>query len=262
PVKSATVTELRNILLIPYVLESATSSKEEITHAEATSTPGEILTLNRKSELLAGADRTARVILENVHSFAPDGTDVFFVDKNGFFARMARASGAITTVGRPGFVLDGGPMRFIRGQRHLAILDPSGGLFIYEKDAGMLIPAASDIADVSFDSAEEKLLLRRARSIAVLWLADNSYQPFQRKGILEEILLEDILIRDARWFYGTDAHVVWRTQNGIYFAETDTRGGINKTELTAEATDELLTYPSLPDAIFWRKGETFTKTEL
>lgn len=261
-VESATVTELRDILLVPYVLNTATSSEEELLRAEATSTPGEVLTLNAKNQLLAGAGKTARAILENVHSFAADGTNIFFVDKNGFFARLSTETGVIATIGRPGFLLDGGHLRFVTGRHYLGIIDPSGGLFLYEKDTGVLTPAASDIADASFDSAEGKLLLRRQRSIAVLRLADNPYQPLQKRGVLEETLSENSLIRDARWFYGTDAHVVWRTQNGIYFTETDLRGGHNKTELVSGVTDGLITHPSLPDAIFWRKGKTLYKTEL
>jgi len=263
PVKSATVTEFRTILLIPRNLEIATSSKgEELARSRATSTPGEGVTLNTKSQLTAGAGRTARVILENVHSFTADGTDIFFVDKNGFLARMASDSGVIATIGRPGFVLDGGPMRFIAGQRYLVIIDPSGGLFLYEKGAGILTAAASEVTDVSFDDAEQKLLLRRAQSIAALWLADNPYQPLQQKGIVEEIISGTVLIHDARWLYGTNAHIIWRTQDGLYFAETDLRGGLNKTELLSGITDELITHPSFPDTIFWRKGKTLYKTEL
>ncbi len=261
-VEPATVTELRDIVLIPQSLVTATSSLAELSRAEATSTPPEALTLNGKHRLLAGRGKSARVILENVHSFAGDGDDIFFVDQNGFFARLSRDTGTIATIGRPGFVLDDGPLRFIIGAQRIALIDPSGGLFLYDKDAGTLTAVASEILDASFDGKEEKLLLRKRQSIAVLWLADNSYQPLQKKGILEEVLTDTAAILEARWFYATDAHVVWRMRDGIYFAEIDHRGGINKTELVSDIADELLTYPSVPNAIFWRIGKNIYKTEL
>lgn len=262
PVDPAAVIEFRNILLIPYTLETATSSEEELMQAQATSTPLEIFTLNAKDQLVTGRGRTARVILENVHSFAADGADIFFVDKNGFLASLSRDSNAIATIGRPGFLLDERPLRFITGQRYLAIIDPSGGLFLYEKGTGTLTPAASEVTNISFNGTETKLLLRRTRSIAVLWLDNNPYQPLQQKGIVEEILTENAPIRDAQWFYGTDAHIVWRTQNGIYVTETDLRGGLNKTELVSGTADGLFTYLSTPDTVFWRKAKKVYKADL
>ena len=103
---------------------------------------------------MAGRSKSARVILENVYSFVGDGDDIFFVDQNGFFARLSRDTGTIATIGRPGFLLDGRPLRFIIGTRSLALIDPSGGLFLYEKDAGALTAVASEILDASFDSKE------------------------------------------------------------------------------------------------------------
>ncbi|MBI2053587.1 MAG: hypothetical protein HYT41_02495, partial [Candidatus Sungbacteria bacterium] len=87
-------------------------------------------------------------------------------------------------------------------------------------------------------------------------------ETLQKKGILEEVLTDTAAILEARWFYATDAHVVWRMRDGIYFAEIDHRGGINKTELVSDIADELLTYPSVPNAIFWRIGKNIYKTEL
>lgn len=262
PVEPATVTELRDIVLIPRELAVATSSEKELGAAAATSTPVETLTQNAKNQLLAGRGKSARVILENVHSFAEDGDDIFFVDQNGFFARLSRDTAAIATIGRPGFYMEGRRVRFVSGRQYIALIDASGGLFLYEKSTGTLTPAASDVQNAAFDGTESKLLLQRRQNIAVLWLDDNPYQPLQKKGITEEILSEDGTIFEAQWFYATDAHILWRTRRGIYFAEIDRRGGLNKTELFSGTADGLFTYPSLPHTVFWRTGKSLYKTEL
>lgn len=261
-VARAAVTELRNIILVPYPLAAATSSREEIAGAQATSTPAEVLTLNKKGAVIAGRGKNAEVILENVHSFSSVSDAIFFVDKNGFLARYDFATGAITTIGRPGFFLDTLPLRFVVGQRYIAIIDSSGGLFLLDKTASTLTPVASGVKDAAFDGTQAKMLLQKNKSIALLWLADNTRHPFQKKGTAEEIVSLKIPIRDARWFYKTDAHIAYRTRDGISLAEIDQRGGSDIAELVSGATDELLTFPALPDAIFWRIGKTIFKIEL
>lgn len=261
-VAPAEVTELRNIILVPHPLPAATSSREEIASAIATSTPTQVLTLDKKGRLVAGKGKNARVIIENMHSFSQTDDAIFFVDKNGFLARYDEPGGGIMTIGRPGFFLNETPLRFITGKQYLAIIDPSGGLFLFDENASTLLPVTGGAKHVSFDGTEKKMLVQKEQTVAVVWLADNDRQPFQKKGNMEDALSSQSPIREAAWLYETDAHIIYRTRDGIFLAEVDRRGGGNVAELVSGSTDELLTLPSLPNTIFYRMGKVFFKIVL
>ncbi len=267
-VSPAEVTELRSILLAPHPAFAATSTAQELASAAAadaavpTSAPA--LSLDSRGRLRTAAGSAARVILENVHSYALAGATVFFVDKNGFFARYDMATKVITSIGRPGFFLTNTRLRFVAGpgQKFVAILDSSDGLFLFDEDASTLSPVAGNVKEVSFDGTGEKLLLARERSADILWLADNTHQPFQKKGALEEIISRDWQIREARWLYKTDSHIVWRDRDGVFLTEIDRRGDAATNELVAGPVDEIAAFPSLPDVVFYRRGKTIFKIEL
>ncbi|MFY9462676.1 MAG: hypothetical protein WAP52_00635, partial [Candidatus Sungiibacteriota bacterium] len=252
-VAPAEVTELRTLLLAPYPVNAATSTAEEMSAAvEITPAPTEALTLDARGRIIAGRGLNSRVILENVYSYAPIDDTIFFVDKNGFFARYD-IDGKITSIARPGFFLTSAPLRFIAGpkQKFLAIIDPSGGLFLFDIAAETLSPIAGNIKNISFDSDEEKLLLTHERSVSIFWLADNTRQPFQKRGVIEEIISRDWVIRSAHWLYKTDSHIIWRDRDGIFLTEIERRGGSDTTELIAGAVDEIATFPSFPDSLFY-----------
>jgi len=261
-VAPAEVVELRNILLVPHPVSIATSTKEEMASAAAISTPALVLTLDARGRLFAGRGRDSKIIIENVHSYTLANNIIFFVDKNGFFAHYNIATKEIMSIGRPGFFLTSAPLLFIAGQRFVAIIDPSGGLFLFDKDAGTLSPVTGNVKNVSFDGSEEKMLLARERSISILWLTDNTHQPFQKKGAIEQVISADQPIRDAQWLYKTDSHIVWRDRDGVSFTEIDQRGGANTAELVQGPVDEIATFPSLPSAIFYRRGKNFYKIGL
>ncbi len=259
-VAPAEVTELRAILLIPHPVPVATSTKEEM--ASATSTPALVLALDARGRLIAGRGRDSKVIIKNVHSYILAGTTIFFVDKNGFLARYDSATKEIISIGRPGFFLTSVPLRFIAGQAYLAIIDPSGGLFLFDENAGTLAAIAGNIKDVAFDSAEEKMLLVAEQSVSILWLDDNTHQPFQKKGAIEQIISADQPIREAAWLYKTDSHIVWRDRDGVSLTEIDRRSGANTVGLVANPVDEIATSPAVPDTVFYRTGKIIYKIEL
>ena len=261
-VEPTEVTELRSVMLIPYEIAAATSTPIEFEAARATTTSPEVLTLDPKGNLIAGRGSAARKIAENVHSFASIGDAVLFVARSGFLGRFTPSTREFATLGRPGFFLDKKPLRFIPGGEFAAVIDSSGGLFIYNETDGTIEPVASGVKDVSFDSTQEKLLMFKERTVEILRLRDNPRQPFQQKGMIETIVAESQLIRGAQWFYATNAHIVWRTGEGTFIAEIDGRGGRNTAEIVSGPTDEILTSPSLPNAIFYKKGKAVYKIEL
>lgn len=261
-VEPSAVTELRGVLLTPRLLTPAASGPAEWGGDDAAATSSITLILNKKGDVIAGTGRAARTVLKNVHTFAAFGDTIWFVDKNGFFARSDETGEQITTIGRPGFFLGPRPFRFFSGRSAIAVIDSSEGLFTFDRDAGRIRAVTANVENISFDSEEKKLLVRADQGLAILWLEDNPRQPFQEKGTLEEIIKSDALIRDAAWLYRTDAHIAYRTRDGIFLTEIDARGGRNTVPLVSGATDELFTRPALPEALFWRKGKNVYKIEL
>lgn len=256
------VTEFRDVFLVPFEPLSATSTRQELAAVQATSTPTHTFSLDKKNRLRIAENRTSRVVAENVHSFTPTEDGAFFVGQNGFLARFDADSQNVETVGRPGFFLDREPFRFAVSDHFLAIIDSSGGLFLYDAAAGAVRPIASDTQEVRFDSTEEKLLIVKEQSIDMLWLADSERQPFQKRDTMETVAQIPDTIREAYWCYGTEQHAIYRTRAGVFIAETDTRGGSNISELIAGPVDEIITSSLAPSTIFYRKGGTLYKIDL
>lgn len=256
------VTEFRDVFLVPHAPAIATSTSRELAAARATSTRVLQFSRDKKARLIFTERGISEIIAEQVHSFTPMADGAFFVEENGFLARYDAVTRGTETIGRPGFFLDREPMRFVHSAHFLAVIDASGGLFLHDRASSGVRPVAAGAKDIAFDAEEEKLLIVKDREIVVLWLADNLRQPFQKKGELETVVRETDTIRQAGWYYETDAHIVYRTRAGIFIAEADTRGAGNTGELVQGPVDEIITSPLAPNAIFYRKGKMIHKIEL
>lgn len=262
-VKPEVVTELRNILLIPRNVSATTTTRREIAPLLATSTLSTVtFVLDKESNLVKKSGKSREIVATNIDSFAAIGNTVFFVAKNGFLARLKPETKTVETLGRPGFYLSSTSVRFIESPSgEVVITDSAGGIFLLNS-SDTITTAGGGALNISFDSEGEKMLIRKDQSVQVRWMADNTYQPFQKKGTEETILRLDSPIQDARWFYKDDAHIIIRTDNGIFLTELDGRGGRNTFELVSGKTDELLTGPEIPDTVFFRKKKTWYKIKL
>lgn len=267
-VEKAAVTEIRNVVLIPLSFAMATATRDEIMSLDlATSTSSRKIRLDKKNNLVE--DRTLNnratttVLAPGVNSFAEIGGTIFFITETGFAAKLDETE-TIETLGRPGFFIlpEIKAQFFISPRRELTILDAAGGLFRLETENNELRPLAGSVKAISFDAEGEKLILKKENSIEIVWLRDNEYQPFQKKGSIEQIMTLQEPILDAQWYFDDDAHIIIRTKDGVYFTEIDGRGGRNTGELIGERIDELLTGPKNPNTIYIRKGKLWKKIEL
>lgn len=86
---------------------------------------------------------------------------------------------------------------------------------------------------------ENKIAWWTSNEIWVLWLTDQNYQPFYKKGDQELVTRFSTIIQNATWFRGED-HIVLELERfdsknrpySIYqVIETDKRGGVNIVEL-------------------------------
>lgn len=262
-VQPAVVTELRHIILTPNPVPVATSTPQEIVLLTASPDRNSPWQLKPDGKLVSvGASATGTPLALNVHSFNVLDNTLWWVDKNGFLARLEEDGQSITTLGRGGFYLDQKPVKISKSPSgETILLDSSGGLFLINEE-GRIAPLEGGVSEVRFDSKGEKMLLSKEKSIEVYWLKDYAYQPFSKKGAREIIINLAADIKDAAWFYGDDMHVLFRTREGIYLTEVDGRGGRNTVELISGKTDELRTLPEIPDAIFFRKEKMWYKITL
>lgn len=270
------VTDIRDIVMVRTPISAATSTAEDLAvirqsaeeEKQAIDDKQKRMTtlfpsapyLDKKSNLIFKSGTTTRTVSANVHSFDLVGDTLFFVDKNGFLARTEDLT-SVETIGRPGFYLTQKTVQFFRTQGGLIFMrDSANGLFLYDGTA--ISSITGNVQDILPDGDENKVLLRKDQSVEVLWLEDHSFQPFQKKGTQEEVIAPNVPILDAVWYYADNAHIIFRTRDGIFFAEIDGRGGRNIVKLVSGKTDDLLTFTSMPNAIFYRQGKVFYKIEL
>lgn len=282
-VEPSLVANFRNILLIPKPVPIATSSPAETARlkkiiqyedftsavnksATATSSPLRNISYTKKKTIIEKVGTTTIMLAENVEAFVnkDDGT-IFFIDKNGFLARIPPETTSITTLGRPGFFMDQPRIRFVASPGpETFILDSSGGIFLVDRD-DTVRPIDQGVIAIRFDGENKKALFVKESGASIFWLQDNPKQPFEKRGAIEKIISVNPLenkIEDARWFFDDDAHVVLKTKNGIFFTEIDGRGGRMSSELFSGKTDGLLTTPENPDSIFFTQRKKMYRIDL
>ena len=256
------VTEFRNVLLVSQKISIATST-EEFPPPPAPSQNKDDLKLDNKNNLLKVIDSaSSTVIATNVNSFSIIEKTVFFVDKNGFLAKVNTEDNQLETIGRPGFFMSKNPIRFFKApQGEILIIDSSGGLYILEDD-NTITPLDGGITRVEFDETGGKVILLKEKSIEILWLKESAHQPFEKKYSRETIINLKLSLAEARWFYKDKAHIVFRTDEGIFLTEVDGRGGRNTFELISGKTNSLITSRETPNSIFFKKGKIPYKIDL
>lgn len=273
------VTDLRNILLVSNSVSIATSTPDELVSLRAAITestsstpviekiismpnvsapaPSSAFFLNTSGNLMGTMATTSKILASHINSFSIIDAMIYFINKNGFLGKLDPISEHITTIGRPGFYLLDKPAQFWQAPHgNIIILDASGGLFLSDGSTHIQT-ITGGVRQFAFDDRNTKILIRKDQSIDIFWLEDNAFQPFEKNGTRTEVFTSDTAIQDADWFFADDAHIVIRTADGIFFTDIDTRNGKNIVQLFSKKTDELITIPSLPHAIFFRKGKTF-----
>ena len=253
------VAEFRDVLLVPHAatITLATSTPAERALLPPAAPTPSSFRIDRHNTLLMRTN--GKVVAPHVNSFGEIDGEVFFVDKNGFFARRAE-NGVIETLGHPGFYLSEKPVRFLKSPAdEIVIIDPVGGLYLFDGAAVMVLEGS--VKDVAFDTDGEKILFFHDKTIEMLWRAEHSYQPFQKKDTREKIEF-DAPVLAARWYHRDDAHIVVLTRDGVYLTEIDGRGGRNTAPLIEGRVDEIFTTPDLPEAIFIKQGKTWMTIRL
>ncbi|MBI3443000.1 MAG: PEGA domain-containing protein [Candidatus Sungbacteria bacterium] len=264
----ALVTELRNTLLVQDRIDIATSSLLELGMLkDATSSPLRTqLTLSTQGVLSERVNRTKLTLASHVHAFGIVNNRIYVIDTTGGLERINPVSGEVETLGNPGLSLASTPIRFFGSPNNdVSLLDASGDLFLYQDGTATFATLSRNVAQPHFDLTGQKILFIKGQEIRMIWLDDNHYQPFQKKWTEEKIIRLSSPIRDALWWYGDSAHIVFRTRDGIFLTELDGRGGRSTVEIYSNpldpgrnvGVDEILTIPDAPNSIFFRQNKTW-----
>lgn len=259
-VSPALVTELRNVLLIQNRIDVATSSLLELGMLkDATSSPLKTqLTLSKQGVLSERTNGTKLTLTSHVQSFGIVNNRIYVINTKGALARINPVSGEIEMLGNPGISLASTSIRFLASPGgDVALLDASGDLLLYQDGEQAFATLARAIEHPHFDLNGQKILFIKGRQIRMIWLEDNHYQPFQKKWTEERILRLSSPIRDAAWWYGDNAHIIFHTADGIFFTELDGGGGRGTVEIYPAPVDEILTIPDAPNSIFFRRAKTW-----
>ena len=258
-VSPALVTELRNVLLIQNRIDVATSSSLELDILkDATSSPIQNrLVLNKQGVLTERVGKTKLTLASRVHAFEVLGGRIYAIDTTGALMQINPISGEVKMLGSPGISLASTSIRFLGSPGGgIAILDARGDLFLYQQGKEFAA-IARNARSPHFDLTGEKILFIKGQEVRVMWLEDNRYQPFQKKWTEERILRISSPIRDAAWWYGDNAHIAIRTDDGIFLTELDGRGGRSTVEIYPGRVHEILTIPDSPASIFFRQDKTW-----
>lgn len=279
-VEPMTATTFRNVFLIPNPVTSSTSTPAEFAliaktkendlrarndaHASSASpSPSSRFRLDKQHNLLVASGTSTHVVASNVEVFKAIDAYAYFIDKNGFLARLNQSDFSIHTIGHPGFYLNSKGVEFIKSERgDLFILDSGSGLYMLDSFDHTLKTITGGVTSIAFDERHIKLIMKREQSVDVMWLEDNTDQPFQKDGTREPLMASQAPIRDAVWYFGDNAHVVIHTREGVFFTEIDGRGGTNTVMLMSGNVDEIHTTPEAPTKIFYLKGKVWYTIEI
>lgn len=261
-VEPGVVTELRDVLLIPYgPLVSTSTEARTLANAISEPTPAE-LSLTKTGNLTEKIAKTTRTVLLGVHSFTANTRTILAVTTNGTLERFDRNTANLTILGHPGLHLANGSIQFLNSPSgEVALRDGLGYLF-FLSDTGTINVVDTNVLNMRFDADGEKILTIKTTEIDLIWLKANTFQSFQKAGTREKIFSLESPIRDAAWFYRDNAHVFIQADSGIYLTETDGRGGRNTQPIYEGKTQEMMTFPQVPDRIFFRKGQTWYEVAL
>ncbi len=198
----------------------------------------------------------AKKILENVHSFAVLGNNIFFATENGFLAESDLDGKSSISLDRPGAFIAEKPFQFLKnaeGQR--AVIDSAGGLYLENTNTKKFVTINGGVAKARFAENADTLAYVKGSTINQILLADETKQPFRKKYEKAVILDAVTPINDFIWFSKDSMHLIFTTENGAFIAENDPRFGANATTLK---TGKFLIAgsPASPDRFYLTDGQT------
>lgn len=199
-------------------------------------------------------------IAEGVVAYSVTPTHLYFISKTGFFIESDLNGGGTRILGRKGlFLTESEPPRmFASPNGDIALLDSAGGLFLYQPGRDQEIQlVAANIKELDFSADGDRMLFRDSNHIWLYWLRDNSYQPFDLARTKKQIFSSDDPILKAA-LIGNGAYYFFSTKDGVFFAETDTRGSTNSYHIVKNTVGSFA-IDDKGSVLYWTEGGRLLK---
>ena len=255
----------KNILNLPEKVENLAAAAEEqrlsraISYDFDESGPGKLFILDEYGTLLHmdyqnNPTSSIKMLLENINSLTVLNNEILALFKNGFLAKNGLAGNKTEILGRKGFYLSADTAKISKSKNgDIYLIDASGGLFFMKNGELEIQPLDGQVLGAEFDSETKKLLYWKESELHILFLKDESYQPYRKDGTHIKIPAVGEKIKKAAWHGGDDEHIIVLTQNGIFVSDIDERGGFFVKKIIDGFVQNFI-YSSQNQKLYWSDG--------
>lgn len=263
----------QNIFKLPEKITSLSASAEEhqpsrtASYAFDDSDFNKLFALNENGALLSinyksGPTTSIKMLLEKINALGFGEDKILALFENGFFAQAGLDGKNIKVLGRKGFFLGTEPAKMNESKNgDIYLTDSSGGLFFIKKDEIEIEPIDGAVLGAEFDADAKKLLYWKENELHVLFLKDESYQPYRKNGAHIIIPAPNEKIKKAV-FYGSDhEHIIVLTEKGIFISDIDERGGFFVKKIIDGHVQNFI-YSVENQKLLWSDGNAIKSLEL
>jgi hypothetical protein len=204
------------------------------------------------------ASGSVSTVLSDVNSFAISVSRILFVSNSGFFSSADFSGENIENYGKKGFFISEAKVRMeANGLGDYFLIDSAGGLFVRRRDEPEVVPFAGNVRSAEFTISGNKLLVWSENTAEMLWLKDESHQPFRKAGERQRMLsLGEQALSTASWFGPAQEHVIFGAGSFVGIVEIDNRGGGPATTILFDNADGAVRYHRESGQIF-RASKSF-----
>lgn len=274
-------TSSKNILNLPEKVINLAAAIEEqrlprtISYAFDESGFNKLLTLDEYGALLSmdyknGPTSSVTMLLENVNSLTVLKNKIIALFKNGFLAKSGLDGKNTEVLGRKGFYLSTDAAKIGESKNgDIYLIDYSGGLYFMKNDGLEIEPIDGAVLGAEFDTDTKKFLYWKENELHILFLKDESYQPYRKTGTHIKIpttgekinsstnsglTLSGIeRVKKAVFYGGDDEHIIILTQKGIFITDIDERGGFFVKKIIDGFVQNFI-YSAQNQKLYWSDG--------
>ncbi|OGZ97260.1 MAG: hypothetical protein A3G49_04230 [Candidatus Sungbacteria bacterium RIFCSPLOWO2_12_FULL_41_11] len=209
-------------------------------------------------------------LLENINSLGFGENKILALFKNGFFARTGLDGKNTEVLGRQGVYLSKEAAKIGESKNgDIYLIDASGGLFFMQNGGTEIQPFDGAVLGAEFDSEAKKLLYWKESELHILFIKDESYQPYRKAGTHIKIpaasekinpstssgltLSKVERVKKAAWYDDDNEHIMVLTQKGIFVSDIDDRGGFFVKKIIDGFAQNFI-YSTQNQKLYWSDG--------
>src|SRR3990167_949555 len=159
--------------------------------------------------------------------------------------------------------------KFSAEKGDIYLIDASGGLFFMQNGGTEIQPFDGAVLGAEFDSEAKKLLYWKESELHILFIKDESYQPYRKAGTHIKIpaasekinpstssgltLSKVERVKKAAWYDDDNEHIMVLTQKGIFVIDIDDRGGFFVKKIIDGFAQNFI-YSTQNQKLYWSDG--------